>query len=94
MKTDREKLIDEIKRLKESEELEEEIKRKYESNIGLMMPIESFRNLILHFTSWQKHQTINKAYDWLNDNFYQYGEDGTDNNGTSLLYDFKKAMEE
>jgi transcriptional regulator with XRE-family HTH domain len=43
---------------------------------------------------WQKERVIEKAYDWLNDNFFKYGEDGTDNNGCSILYDFKKAMED
>lgn len=50
-------------------------------------------DVIEHFTHWQKEQTIKKAYNWLNDNFYQYGEDGRDNNGCSILYDFKNAME-
>lgn len=39
-----------------SEDLEEEIKRKYESDNALMMPIENFRKLILHFTNWQKER--------------------------------------
>lgn len=55
-----------------SEELEIEIKRKYKNNIGLMMPIESFRKLILYFTNWQKEQTINKACEWLNKNVVEY----------------------
>lgn len=41
-----------------SEELEEEIKRKYESDNALMMPIKDFRKLILHFTNWQKEQMM------------------------------------
>ena len=55
---------------------------------------DDIRKTAIHFANWQKEQIINKAYDWLKDNFYQYGEDGKDNNGCSILYDFKKAMED
>ena len=76
----------------QSEDLEEEIKRKYESNIGLMMPIEDFRKLILHFVNWQKNQTINKACEWLQKHINDYLVHGRD---IDFLYDdFCKAMED
>lgn len=47
-----------------NEDLEEEIKRKYEGDNALMMPIKDFRELILHFTDWQKKQIMkNCLYD-------------------------------
>jgi hypothetical protein len=55
---------------------------------------EQMHEIARHFANWQKERVIEKAYDWLNDNFFQYGEDGTDNNGCSILYDFKHAMED
>ena len=53
-----ENLINSLPAEQPSEELEEEIKRKYESNNALMMPIKDFRKLILHFTNWQKEQMM------------------------------------
>lgn len=74
-----------------SEELEEEIKRKYESYNTLMMPIKDFRKLIHHFAQWQKNQTINKACEWLQKHMNDYIVHGRD---IDFMYDdFRKAME-
>lgn len=58
--------IDEVQKEPVSEELEEEIKKCYESRIDLMMTRKQFGEIIHRFTEWQKEQdkeTIELAED-------------------------------
>jgi len=87
-------IIDDINSLPvkyQSEDLDVEINLKYKSNNALMMPIGDFRELILHFTDWQKSRVINEACEWLQKHINDYLVHGRD---IDFLYDdFKKAME-
>lgn len=92
----RKQLIEYINSLpaeQQSEELEEEIKRKYKSNNALMMPIEDFRKIIIHFTDWQKQRTINKACEWLNKNVVEYHPRKGELRPIVNINSFREAME-
>ncbi len=75
---------------KPTEELDVEINLEYKSNYKLReLSPEEFREIVHHFTQWQKDNTINKACQWIQQNAEKYTT-AYDH----LSQDFKKAMEE
>ncbi len=80
------------------DDLEKEIDRWYKQDNSLMMTREQFGKLAHHFADYQKRQTIEEAYKWLESNIARnlliFASGYVHIECDKVLSEFRKAMED